>query len=185
MGAETHLIQLGDLNFSGCRSCFACKRLENPSAGCVLQDDLAKFLPDLVNADGIIMGTPIYFGGESGLYRNFLERLFFPLLRYTNPPSSKISKRIDFGFIYTMNVPAAVMEEYGYRHSLEAGHKFPRLVFNSQNVYTLYACDTYQFDDYSKYECTLFDEAHKSEMRRTLFQSDLDQAFKIGQQLAK
>ena len=91
-GAEVKLIQLADLNFSGCRSCFACKKLANPSPGCILKDDLAEILKELLQADGIIMGSPIYFGAESGLYRNFLERLFFPMLRYTNPPSSRAEK---------------------------------------------------------------------------------------------
>ena len=88
-GAETELIQLGLLNFSGCRSCFACKRLKNPSPGCVIQDDLAPYLTRLADADGIIMGSPVYFGAETGLYRNFLERLFFPLLRYTDPRGNR------------------------------------------------------------------------------------------------
>ena len=184
-GAETELIQLGPLNFSGCRSCFACKRLKNPSPGCVIQDDLAPYLIRLADADGIIMGSPIYFGAETGLYRNFLERLFFPLLRYTNPPGTRAKKKIDFGFIYTMNVSAETMGEYGYQVFLESTHKFPHLIFGSENIYTLYACDTYQFDDYSKYECTLFDEAHKAEMRKTLFSADMRKAFEIGRKLAE
>ena len=184
-GAEVKLIQLADLDFSGCRSCFACKRLANPAPGCVLKDDLAKILKELLQADGIIMGSPIYFGAESGLYRNFLERLFFPMLRYTNPPSSRAEKRINFGFIYTMNVQENVMDEYGYRTYLESVNKFPQMIFGSENVYTLYACDTHQFDDYSKYECTLFDAGHKAEMRKTQFISDLAKAFEMGRNLAK
>ena len=184
-GAEVKLIQLADLNFSGCRSCFACKKLANPSSSCILKDDLAEILKELLQADGIIMGSPIYFGAESGLYRNFLERLFFPMLRYTNPPSSRAEKRIDFGFIYTMNVPENVMDEYGYRTYLESTNKFPQMIFGSENVYTLYACDTHQFDDYSKYECTLFDAAHKDEMRKTQFISDLAKAFEMGRKLAE
>ena len=184
-GAEVKLIQLADLNFSGCISCFACKKLENPARGCILKDDLAEILNGLVEADGIIMGSPIYFGAETGLYRNFLERLFFPMLRYTNPPSSRAEKKIDFGFIYTMNVPETIMDDYGYREYLESSHKFPRLIFGSENVYTLYACDTYQFDDYSKYECTLFDAAHKDEMRKTQFIADLGKAFEMGRKLAE
>ena len=144
VGAEVKLIQLADLNFSGCRSCFACKKLANPSSSCILKDDLAEILKELLQADGIIMGSPIYFGAESGLYRNFLERLFFPMLRYTNPPSSRAEKRIDFGFIYTMNVPENVMDEYGYRTYLESINKFPQMIFGSENVYTLYACNTHQ-----------------------------------------
>ena len=184
-GAEVKLIQLADLDFGGCRSCFACKKLANPSPGCVLKDDLAETLKELLHADGIIMGSPIYFGAETGLYRNFLERLFFPMLRYTNPPSSRAEKRIDFGFIYTMNVPENVMDEYGYRTYLESTNKFSQMIFGSENVYTLYACDTHQFDDYSKYECTLFDATHKDEMRKTQFVSDLAKAFEMGRKLAE
>ncbi len=184
-GAEVKLIQLADLNFSGCRSCFACKKLANPSPGCMLKDDLAEILKELFQADGIIMGSPIYFGAESGLYRNFLERLFFPMLRYTNPPSSRAEKRIDFGFIYTMNVPENVMNEYGYNAYLQSQSQTPGLIFNSRNIYTLYACDTHQFDDYSKYECTLFDATHKAEMRKTQFISDLAKAFEMGRKLAE
>ena len=184
-GAEVKLIQLADLNFSGCRSCFACKRLADPSTGCVLKDDLSELLTELVNADGIIMGTPIYFGAETGLYRNFLERLFFPLLRYTNPPSTKAEKSINFGFIYTMNVPESGMEAFGYKAYLEVRSKTPEMIFRSKKIYTLYACDTYQFDDYSKYECTLFDAGHKAEMRETQFISDLAKAFEMGRKLAE
>ena len=184
-GAEVKLIQLADLDFSGCRSCFACKRLENPAPGCVLKDDLAETLKELFHADGIIMGSPIYFGAESGLYRNFLERLFFPMLRYTNPPSSRAEKRIDFGFIYTMNVPENLMDEYGYNAYLQSQSQTPGLIFNSRNIYTLYACDTHQFDDYSQYECTLFDAAHKAEMRKTQFVADLAKAFEMGRKLAE
>ena len=185
VGAEVKLIQLADLNFSGCRSCFACKRLANPAPGCVLKDDLAETLKELLQADGIILGSPIYFGTETGLYRNFLERLFFPMLRYTNPPSSRAEKRIDFGFIYTMNVPENLMDEYGYNAYLQSQSQTPGLIFNSRNIYTLYACDTHQFDDYSKYECTLFDAAHKAEMRKTQFVADLAKAFEMGRKLAE
>ena len=185
VGAEVKLIQLADLDFSGCRSCFACKKLANPSPGCVLKDDLAETLKELLHADGIIMGSPIYFGAETGLYRNFLERLFFPMLRYTNPPSSRAEKRIDFGFIYTMNVPENLMDEYGYNAYLQSQSQTPGLIFNSRNIYTLYACDTHQFDDYSKYECTLFDAGHKAEMRKTQFISDLAKAFEMGRKLAE
>ena len=185
VGADVKLVQLADLDFCGCRSCFACKKLQDPAPGCAVKDDLTEILNELLQADGIIMGSPIYFGAESGLYRNFLERLFFPMLRYTNPPSSRAEKQIDFGFFYTMNVPETVMDEYGYRTHLEASHKFPQLIFHSQNVYTLYACDTRQFDDYSKYESSMFDAAHKEEMSKTKFPTDLAKACEIGRKLAE
>ena len=183
-GAETKMIHLTDLKFSGCRSCFACKRIKNPSEQCVVQDDLTGILAELVQSDGIIMGSPIYFGAETGMYRNFLERLFFPFLRYTNPPGTRMERRIDFGFIYTMNVPESVMDDYGYRNYLESGSKIPVMIFHSQPPEILYACDTSQFDDYSKYECTLFDAGHKAEIRKSLFPKDMEKAFEMGKKLA-
>ena len=107
------------------------------------------------------------------------------MLRYTNPPSSRAEKRIDFGFIYTMNVPENVMDEYGYNAYLQSQSQTPGLIFNSRNIYTLYACDPHQFDDYSKYECTLFDAGHKAEMRKTQFISDLAKAFEMDRKLAE
>ena len=39
-GAETELIQLSELTFSGCRSCFACKRAGAETGRCMWKDDL-------------------------------------------------------------------------------------------------------------------------------------------------
>ena len=82
-GAETELIHLADLNFSGCKSCFACKLKGGRSYGkCALNDDLTPILEKILASDGLLVGSPVYFGGETGLCRNFIERLFFPVLRY-------------------------------------------------------------------------------------------------------
>ena len=82
-GAETRLIHLTDLAYSGCKSCFGCKLKGGVSYGkCALRDELSPILAELREADGILFGTPIYFGSESGLFRNFIERLYFPVFRY-------------------------------------------------------------------------------------------------------
>ena len=46
--------------------------------------------------------------------RSFLERLLFPYFTYTDPPQSLFPQKIPTGFIYTMNVPAEMMREWGY-----------------------------------------------------------------------
>ena len=185
-GAETKIIHLGRYLFSGCRSCFACKLKGGKSYGkCAVNDALTPILEELSSADGIIMGTPIYFGAESGLFRNFLERFFFPYLKYSNPASSIAPRSIEMNFVYTMNVPYDVMEMYGYRDYLEKSHKFPALVFNSKEVDVLYVNDTFQFDDYSRYESDMFDPQHKELMRTTSFQEDCSKAFESGKKLAQ
>ena len=65
-GAETELIHLADLDFSGCKSCFACKLKGGKSYGkCALNDDLTPVLEKILACDGLLVGSPIYFGGET------------------------------------------------------------------------------------------------------------------------
>jgi len=43
VGAKTELIQLYDLNYSGCISCFSCKKINRKKDGiCSVQDDLTQ-----------------------------------------------------------------------------------------------------------------------------------------------
>ncbi len=184
-GADVELINLGRLNFSGCRSCFACKLKDGDSFGrCALKDDLTAILEKIIHSDGIIMGTPIYFGAESGLFRNFMERLFFPLLKYTSPPSSAAPKQLKTALVYTMNIPENAVESYGYREYLDKCKSFSQLIFGGSETETLYVCDTWQFDDYAKYESSLFDPVHKAEVRKNIFPEYLRQAFELGRKIA-
>lgn len=185
-GAETELIQLAELDFSGCKSCFGCKLKNGRSYGkCALSDDLTPVLEKVAAADGVVMGSPIYFSAETGLYRNFLERLFFPFLKYSDPPSSVAPKRLQTAFVYTMNVRENDPAFEGYKAYLEKTHFFPKLVFSSTFVEALYVHDTFQFSDYSLYESEMFDAAAKAEVRKNRFPQDCRRAFELGGRLAE
>ena len=81
VGAETELIQLYDLNYSGCISCFACKKLSRKKDGfCAVKDDLTSVLERIRCADALIIGTPIYFSVETAATRALFERLSFPII---------------------------------------------------------------------------------------------------------
>jgi len=41
---------------------------------CAIKDDMADLLLKLENADGIIIGTPVYYCNVSGLLKNFMDR---------------------------------------------------------------------------------------------------------------
>ena len=52
VGAETELVQLYDLDFSGCISCFSCKKRNSKADGvCAVQDDLTDVLDRVRQAD--------------------------------------------------------------------------------------------------------------------------------------
>ena len=62
-GAETELIQLYDLSYKGCNSCFDCKVKDGKSYGkCDVTDDLMQILGRIAEADALILGSPIYLG---------------------------------------------------------------------------------------------------------------------------
>ena len=82
-GAETEIVNLYDLNYKGCKSCFACKLKDGKSYGnCIIKDDLTEIYEKIYEADALLLGSPIYFECVTGEMRSFLERLIFPKFTY-------------------------------------------------------------------------------------------------------
>ncbi|BCZ48147.1 flavodoxin [Clostridium gelidum] len=181
---ETEIINLYDLKYTGCKSCFACKRLGGSSYGkCAIRDDLYEILEKLSQADGLIFGSPVYFGNISGQLQSFLERLFFPYLVYDSNYSSISPKRMQTAFIYTMNVTEEKMKEIGYLSTFNKVEFYLERLFAKPLV--MYSNDTYQFDDYSKYKVECFSEEEKAEHRKIQFPLDCEKAFELGVNLIK
>ena len=182
--AKVKFINLYDIPFNGCKSCFACKRINGSHYGkCVYNDDFKPILEEIVQADGIILGSPIYFGEVTGNMRCFLERFCFPFAVYDMETDSLAPKRMPLGFIYTMNVTKEGAEKMGYDYFLSLNTRFLEMLF--KKPYNLLSYDTYQFSDYSKYKSDIFDEKHKAEVRKTQFPKDLESAFEIGSKVAR
>ena len=140
-----------------------------------------------IQADAIIIGSPVYFSYPTGEFRSFLERLLFPVHTYlvdkqTGSLKSLRPKTIPVGVIFTMNCPENLMKKYNYPTILEDNVNSLNHVFGYSEA--LYSCDTYQFTDYSKYDIDLFDENHKAQVRETQFPKDLQKAFDMGKRLA-
>ncbi len=183
-GAETELIHLADYQFSGCKSCFACKLKNSPTYGrCAVNDELTPVLEKLLTGDGIIFGTPIYFGGETGMFRNLIERLYFAKFRYDQAHSSLITKKIRSAFVYTMNVTKEDAEQHHYSERLRMLRAFGGHLFNTEEPQVLMAYNTKQFDDYSKYDAPLFDPEDKSRSRVEQFPADCRNAFGLGAEM--
>jgi multimeric flavodoxin WrbA len=73
-GIETMICHIGTKPVYGCTACGKCEELGR----CVLNDDLYNTLFDLcTEADGIVIGTPVYFAGANGTLCALLDRLFF------------------------------------------------------------------------------------------------------------
>jgi len=74
-GVSTELITLADKSFDGCKHCNWCIRKQSEGKFCAQEDDMASIYPGLLEADGIIMASPVHFGRLSGLMANMIDRL--------------------------------------------------------------------------------------------------------------
>jgi multimeric flavodoxin WrbA len=181
---ETEIINLYDLNYTGCKSCFACKRLGGASYGkCAVKDDIQEVLEKVSQADGLIFGSPIYFGNITGQLQSFIERLIFPYLVYDENYSLIPPKKMPTAFIYTMNASEEFMDKSGYLST------FNKIESGLERMLTkplvMYSNNTYQFDDYSKYKSNAFSEEAKAEHRKIQFPLDCQKAFELGANLIK
>ncbi len=181
-GAETEMVYLYDLKFRGCVSCLACKLQKEPRPNrCVLRDDLTAVLDRVHEADVVILGSPIYFSEVTGEMRSFVERFLFQYLNYddyTKPLSPK--KRT--GLVFTMNIPEALFEDFGYNSLFQRYENWMKQYFGSCE--TLLATDTLQVKDYSRYHLAGFDAEAKRLRHETVFPQDCQKAYELGVRLA-
>ncbi|MCR4818046.1 MAG: flavodoxin family protein [Fretibacterium sp.] len=183
-GAETELVHLYDAPFRGCVSCFACKVKNSKTNGlCAFRDTLTPTLEKARQADVIVIGSPIYFSYPTGAVRSFMERLLFPVLRYSAEERSILTKVIPTAMIYTMNCPENLAGQINYPTLLSPNEQALKLLFGYCE--TLCAHDTYQFSDYSRYDVTMFNEAEKAKQREEQFPKDLQNAVELGKRLVE
>lgn len=175
-------IDLYKLKYTGCRSCFTCKRKNSATYGkCAIRDELYPVLETLRSADAIIFGSPIYYRTITGQLHSFYERFFFPYMQYKVGYPNLVERKIPTACIYTMNVLEDEMLRDGYRQNLELWEMFLANYFRQPQI--LHAFNTYQFDDYDKYVCEVFSAEEKAAYRDEHFPQDCQRAFDLGKNL--
>lgn len=72
-GIEVEFVNIGN---SAIRGCIACKTCETKGS-CVFDDLVNETAPKLAEADGVVIGTPVYYASANGTLISFLDRLFY------------------------------------------------------------------------------------------------------------
>ena len=90
-GVESEIIHIGKSDIHGCIACGQCRRLGK----CVFDDAVNAHIQKLIDADGLIFGTPVYYAGISGQLKSFMDRLFFCYARKLayKPAAAVVSAR--------------------------------------------------------------------------------------------
>ncbi len=71
-GAETKIYYLNDLAIKGCQGCEACK----DDQACATDDEMQPIYKEIIEADGIVIGSPIYAAYLSGQTKLFMDRWY-------------------------------------------------------------------------------------------------------------
>jgi len=72
-GVETELIHVGNKDIRGCISCGTCMK----AGKCVFDDLVNETAAKFEAADGLVVGSPVYYASPNGTILSFLDRLFY------------------------------------------------------------------------------------------------------------
>ena len=72
-GIETEIIHIGNKDIRGCVACGKCAELGR----CVFNDMVNEVAQKFEQADGLVVGSPVYYAGPNGTLTNLLDRLFY------------------------------------------------------------------------------------------------------------
>jgi len=99
-GAEVERLFISDLRMASCTACHGC----DEAGKCIVQDDMQKVYPKLLEADVILLASPIFFYGISGWAKALVDRsqaLWVRKYRLRDPSMGKEGKRRKGFFIST------------------------------------------------------------------------------------
>lgn len=72
-GIETETVHVGHKDIHGCIACGKCKE----TGKCVFSDIVNEVASKFAEADGLVIGSPVYYASPAGTMLSFLDRLFY------------------------------------------------------------------------------------------------------------
>lgn len=128
-GVQTEIIQLGIKAVQGCIACNKCAELGH----CVFQDTLYNQVREaLQEADGIVVGSPVYYAGPNGALCALLDRVFYScseLLAYKAGASVAVCRRVGASatfdrlnkYFTILNMPVVSSQYWNSVHGMRPG----------------------------------------------------------------
>ena len=89
-GIDTEIAWIGAKPIRGCIACGKCKI--GLSGNCIFTDDICNEMIAKMNAsDGLIVGSPVYYGTPTGPILSLLHRMFFAGADVQNKPAAAVA----------------------------------------------------------------------------------------------
>ena len=99
-GIETEIITVGNKEITGCKACAACVKLGK----CVKDDIVNEIIPKIEQADGVVVGSPVYYASLNGTLKSFLDRVFFAKKSFANKPAAAVAVARRAGTTSTIDI---------------------------------------------------------------------------------
>jgi multimeric flavodoxin WrbA len=104
-GVTTKMVNLCEQEIHGCRACGAC--FKNKDRECIMKDDkVNEYIDKIGRSDGLIIGSPVYFGTMSSQTKAFIDRV-----GYVNRANGDLFKR-KVGAAVAVNRRAGALETF-------------------------------------------------------------------------
>jgi len=120
-GADVEVVLLAEMKIKNCRACLKC--WTKTPGKCVLADDMPALLEKFMQADIVVMATPVYIHNVTGIMKTFLDRMtpiIDPHLIKLDNGDTGHYKRYDqypkFGVIATGGFPGQNFSEFVSRY---------------------------------------------------------------------
>jgi multimeric flavodoxin WrbA len=107
-GARGDILFLNDLVIQECNGCHACWQGKE----CSKDDDMNGIYPRIIESDGIVFGTPVYWYGPTALMKGFIDRFVF--FNYPNNRAKVRGKPVALAVPFEEEKPqtAALLEAF-------------------------------------------------------------------------
>ena len=101
-GIDSEIVQLGKNRISGCVACGYCRK--SGTKRCVFKDDIVNdLIAKAEEADGLIVGTPVYYASPNGTLKALLDRMFYAHGGYPHKPAAAIASARRAGTVVSVD----------------------------------------------------------------------------------
>ncbi len=86
-GVESEILTVGNKRVAGCMACGACSK----AGKCVYDDDLiSDIVKKIEEADGLVIGSPVYYASINGTLKSILDRVFYSKNSFANKVGASV-----------------------------------------------------------------------------------------------
>lgn len=99
-GVDSEILTIGNMEIGGCKACGYCSK----TGKCVKDDVVNQVISKIEDADGLVIGSPVYYAGLNGTLKSLLDRVFYARKGFDGKPAAAIAVARRAGTTSTVDI---------------------------------------------------------------------------------